>query len=119
MRTVTFLLIRQVGYDVSNVANIQSRLYEVFGHIELLSWIGLSYSLSLFCVMFLVRHLTYNFDLRWLYLGNMVIFVVGAAVAGSAQTMAAVILGRIIMGIGGASVQQMQVLTDSKVACMS
>lgn len=99
----------QAGYDVSNVANIQSRLHEEFGHIELLPWISLSYSLALFSVMFLVRDLTYNFNLRWLYLANLAVFAVGAAVAGSAQTMVAVILGRVTMGVGGAFVQQMQV----------
>ncbi|KAF5119701.1 Efflux pump DEP3 [Metarhizium anisopliae] len=95
------------GYDVSNAANIQSRLYEAFGRIELLSWISLSYSLALFSVMFLVRHLTYNFDLRWLYLGSLAVFLAGATVAGAAQNMAAIIVGRVIMGVGGAFVQQM------------
>ena len=99
----------QIGYDVSNVANIQSRLYEEFGRMELLSWISLSYSLALFSVMYLVRDLTFSFNLRWLYLANLAVFVAGAAVAGSAQTMAAVILGRVIMGVGGAFVQQMRV----------
>lgn len=60
-----------------------------------------------------MRHLTYHFDLRRLYLLNSGIFLVGAAVASSAQTMAAVILGRIVMGIGGAFVQQMQVTTHA------
>lgn len=99
----------KLGYDVSNVANIQSRLYDAFGRIELLSWISLSYSLALFSVMFLVRHLTYNVNLRWLYLINLAVFLAGAAVAGLAQNMAAVIVGRIVMGVGGAFVQQMYV----------
>ncbi|EFY94100.2 Major facilitator superfamily domain, general substrate transporter [Metarhizium robertsii ARSEF 23] len=103
----TALINAQAGYDVSNTANIQSRLYEAFGRIELLSWISLSYSLALFSVMFLVRHLTYNFDLRWLYLGSLAVFLAGATVAGAAQNMAAIIVGRVIMGVGGAFVQQM------------
>lgn len=59
--------------------------------------------------MFLVRHLTYTFGLRWLYIANLAVFLLGAAVAGSAKSMEAVILGRVIMGVGGAFVQQMQV----------
>jgi predicted MFS family arabinose efflux permease len=57
--------------------------------------------------MFLVRHLTYNFDLRRLYLGSLAVFLAGATVAGAAQNMAAIIVGRVIMGVGGAFVQQM------------
>ncbi|KID81854.1 Major facilitator superfamily domain, general substrate transporter [Metarhizium guizhouense ARSEF 977] len=112
----TALINAQAGYDVSNAANIQSRLYEAFGRIELLSWISLSYSLALFSVMFLVRHLTYNFDLRWLYLGSLAVFLAGATVAGAAQNMAAIIVGRVIMGVGGAFVQQINMFYISDCA---
>ncbi|KAL5340240.1 major facilitator superfamily domain-containing protein [Aspergillus crustosus] len=94
------------GYDVSNVANIQARLYEAFGSIELLPWIGLSYSLASFAVLGLSRKILYCVDMRWIYIVNAVIFMVGAAVAGSAQNMSSVIVGRIIMGVAGAIVYQ-------------
>lgn len=94
------------GYDVSNVANIQPRLYEAFGSIELLPWIGLSYSLANFAVLSLARKITYCADMRWIYLVNMLVFMAGAAVSGSADSMSSVIAGRIIMGVGGSLVQQ-------------
>ncbi|KAL4863810.1 major facilitator superfamily domain-containing protein [Aspergillus spectabilis] len=94
------------GYDVSNVANIQACLYEAFGSIELLPWIGLSYSLASFAVLGLSRKILYCVDMRWIYIANAVIFMVGAAVAGSAQNMSSVIVGRIIMGVAGAIVYQ-------------
>ncbi|KAL2816035.1 major facilitator superfamily domain-containing protein [Aspergillus cavernicola] len=94
------------GYDVSNVANIQPRLYEAFGNIELLPWIALSYSLASFAVLGLSRKILYCFNMRWIYIVNVVIFMVGAAVAGAAQNISTVIVGRIIMGVAGAIVYQ-------------
>lgn len=94
------------GYDVSNVANIQPQLYKAFGSIELLPWIGLSYSLANFAILSLARKITYCVDMRWIYLVNMIIFMVGAALSGAAASMTTVIIGRIIMGVGGAIVQQ-------------
>lgn len=44
--------------------------------------------------------------MRWLLAIFACVFVVGAAVAGSAQNMTSVIVGRVIMGVGGAVVQQ-------------
>ncbi|KAL2840419.1 major facilitator superfamily domain-containing protein [Aspergillus pseudoustus] len=94
------------GYDVSNVANIQSRIYEAFGNIELLPWIGLSYSLASFAVLGLSRKILYCFNMRWIYLVNLAIFMAGAAVAGAAPNISAVIIGRIIMGVSGAIIYQ-------------
>ncbi|KAL4803390.1 major facilitator superfamily domain-containing protein [Aspergillus unguis] len=94
------------GYDVSNVANIQARLYEAFGNIALLPWIGLSYSLASFAVLGFSRKIMYCFNMRWIYIVNVVIFMAGAAVAGAAPNIQAVIVGRIIMGVAGAIVYQ-------------
>ncbi|KAG2419986.1 hypothetical protein HFD88_004783 [Aspergillus terreus] len=94
------------GYDVSNVANIQPRLYEAFGNITILPWISLSFSLANFAALSFSRKILYCFEMRWIYLSSIVVFMAGAAVAGAAQNMASVIVGRIIMGVGGAVVYQ-------------
>lgn len=44
--------------------------------------------------------------MKWVYIVSIVIFMVGAAVAGSASNFPAVIVGRIIMGVGGATIYQ-------------
>lgn len=72
----------------------------------MLPWIGLSYSLSFFAVLSLARKIIYCFDMRWIYLTSLVIFIAGAAVSGAAPNMSAIIVGRVIMGLGGALVQQ-------------
>ncbi|EAW14870.1 putative MFS transporter [Aspergillus clavatus NRRL 1] len=94
------------GYDVSNVANIQPHLYEAFGDIKLLPWIALSYTLAVFAVLSLSRKIIYCFNLRWIYIVCIGIFLAGAAIGGSAHSMSTVIVGRIVMGIGGAMIYQ-------------
>lgn len=94
------------GYDVSNVANIQPVLYEAHGHIELLPWIGLSYSLANFAFLSFARKITYCFNLKWVYCSHFIVFLVGAVVAGAAKNIYSIIVGRIIMGWGGSVVQQ-------------
>ncbi len=81
-------------------------MYEAFPNIKLLPWIGLSYSLANFAMLSFARKITYCFDLRWIYLSHIVLFLVGAVVAGAAKSMTSVIIGRIIMGWGGSVVQQ-------------
>lgn len=83
---------------MSNVANIQPRLYEAFGDIALLPWIGLSFSLAVFAFLSFSRKIIYCFDMQWIYIVSVVVFMAGAAVAGAAHNLATVIVGRTIMG---------------------
>lgn len=94
-----------VGYDVSNVANIQPIMYEAFGNIKLLPWIGLSYSLANFAFLSFARKVTCLFDLRLVHLVHIVIFIAGAAVSSMASDISSAIVGRVIMGWGGSVVQ--------------
>lgn len=43
------------------------------------------------------------FNVKWIYLGGIILFEVGSAICGAAPTMDALIVGRVIAGIGGAS----------------
>lgn len=91
---------------MSNVANIQPALYKAFGNITLLPWISLSFSLAVFAVLSFSRKILYCFDMKWIYIASVLIFMAGAAVAGAAHNLPTVIVGRIIMGVGGAVVYQ-------------
>ncbi|SPJ90329.1 uncharacterized protein FTOL_13210 [Fusarium torulosum] len=93
------------GFDVSNVANIQPQLYEAFGHIEFLPWIGLSYSLANFATLAFARKIIDVFNIRYVYIISIAIFFVGATLAGVAENISTVIAGRVIMGIGGSICQ--------------
>jgi len=95
------------GYDVGNVANIQAPIYLAMGSdIQLLPWIGLAFSTGNVAVIPLVRKLTGLFDLRWIYAIGFLLFAIGAAISGSANTMPVVIVGRVLTGVGLATTYQ-------------
>ncbi|KAJ4861246.1 major facilitator superfamily domain-containing protein [Trichoderma breve] len=73
-----------VGYDVSNVANVQTSVYEAFGHVELLPWITAIYPLKI--VFFISEFL----------------MLIGSILAGAATNINMVIIGRVITGFGSA-----------------
>ncbi|RBA11767.1 hypothetical protein FPRO05_14249 [Fusarium proliferatum] len=100
------LITAALGFDVSNVANIQPQLYEAFGHIEFLPWIGLSYSLANFATLAaFARKIIDVFNIRYVYIISIAVFFVGATLAGVAGNISTVIAGRAIMGIGGSICQ--------------
>jgi MFS family permease len=41
------------------------------------------------------------FNAYWLYMGSIVLFMAGSALCGAAPNMAALIVGRVIAGVGG------------------
>ncbi|KAI1859249.1 uncharacterized protein JN550_012169 [Neoarthrinium moseri] len=94
------------SYDLSNVANIQATLYEAFGHIELLPFCAMSYAIAQTAGVPLVRKFSNFTDLRILIVMGSVVFSVGAAVCGSAPTMNAFIIGRVVKGLGGSLLTQ-------------
>lgn len=101
------------GYDVSNVANIQIPIYEAFGHIELLPWISLSFSLANVATVPLARKLTGFCELKTLMIGSCIFVAAGSALSGAAQNIESVIVGRALMAIGCAIVYQTYVLNPN------
>ncbi|KAI6514109.1 hypothetical protein MCOR05_011986 [Pyricularia oryzae] len=95
-----------LGYDVSNVANIQTSVYHAFGHVELLTWVAIGYTALNVCMMPLCRRLSAFGNLKVQFYIYTLIFAVGAAIAGAAPDINCVIIGRAITGIGGAGLYQ-------------
>lgn len=95
-----------LGYDLSNVANIQATLYTTFGHIELLPFCALSYSMAHAAGAPLVRKISDFIDPRILIVSGAVVFSVGVIICGAAPTISAFIVGRTVSGLGGALLQQ-------------
>ncbi|KAL5866386.1 hypothetical protein ACKVWL_011456 [Pyricularia oryzae] len=95
-----------LGYDVSNVANIQASVYHAFGHVELLTWVAIGYTSLNVCMTPLCRRLSALGNLKVQFYIYTLIFAVGAAIAGAAPDINYVIIGRAITGIGGAGLYQ-------------
>jgi MFS family permease len=72
-----------------------------FSELRRASWIINGYLLAYVVAMPLAGRLADVWGARRLFLGALVIFVVGSLVAGRAQTIDELIIGRIIQGIGG------------------
>ncbi|OTA80786.1 hypothetical protein M434DRAFT_25441 [Hypoxylon sp. CO27-5] len=94
------------GYDVSNVANIQPSIYRAFGHIELLSWVALSYSVCSIALIPLGRKLFQFGDFKTLYLGGMLLLIAGSIISGAAHNIWGVIAGRIVVALGSSTIYQ-------------
>lgn len=96
MLSTTFLF----ALDNTIVADIQPAILNDFGNVELLPWIGTGFALG---TMFI---LTWGkiygiFNLKWVYMFNILLFEVGSAICGAAPNMNALIIGRVTAGVGG------------------
>jgi len=94
--SVTFLF----ALDNTVVAAIQPSILKAFGHVELLDWVGVGFSLG--STIVLAWSKVYGiFDIKWLFIANVILFEAGSVICGAAPTMTAMIIGRVIVGVGG------------------
>lgn len=108
--------------DNTVLANVRPSIIDTFGQIDLLTWVLVAYPLGeigsnpLWSVIILIvfnlsgthkrcrSKLNIYFNNKILYLITLIIFEVGSAIIGSAQSMIAVIIGRAIAGLGGSGI---------------
>ena len=90
------------GLDTTIAADVQASVYEALGHIEDLPWVGLGFPMGSVAVILLVGKFYEVFDLKPLIISSIFLFELGSAVCGSAPSTRALIVGRVIAGIGGA-----------------
>ncbi|RYC62530.1 hypothetical protein CHU98_g3697 [Xylaria longipes] len=96
MLSTTFLF----PLDNTIVANIQPAIIEDFGRVDLLPWIGTGFALGTVAVLPWGK--AYGvFDVKLVYMFNIVLFEVGSAICGAAPDIYALILGRVVAGVGG------------------
>jgi MFS family permease len=72
------------------------------GEIEKLAWVGIGFPMGSVAVILLIGTLYGLLDVKWLFIGSQLLFEIGSALCGAAPTMNAMIIGRVIAGIGGA-----------------
>jgi hypothetical protein len=90
------------GLDTTIVADVQVPIIKAFGHIDQLTWIGAGFPLGSVAVILPVGVLYGIFNVKWVYLSSIFMFQLGSAICGAAPNMNALIVGRVIAGIGGA-----------------
>ncbi|KAI1771731.1 major facilitator superfamily domain-containing protein [Hypoxylon cercidicola] len=87
------------AFEATITADIQPSIIETFGEPEKLPWIGIALFLGALTVLPIGR--AYGvFNVKWLFLTSVILFEAGSALAGAAPTMNALIVGRVLQGIG-------------------
>ncbi|KAK0249023.1 hypothetical protein LTR91_001057 [Friedmanniomyces endolithicus] len=89
------------GLDTTIAADVQVAVYERFDNIEDLAWVGLGFPMASVAFILLIGRLYSVFNIKWLLNTSILIFEVGSALCGAAPNMNALIVGRVIAGIGG------------------
>jgi len=88
--------------DTTIAADVQAEVYEDLGDIEKLPWVGLGFPMASVAVILALCRAYALYDVKPLLLGSIAIFEIGSAICGAAPTSDALIIGRVIAGIGGA-----------------
>jgi hypothetical protein len=90
------------GLDNTIVANVQVAVIEDFGNVEKIGWLGIGFPLGSIATILSIGKAFSIFNLKWLYVGSLVMFAAGSALCGGAPNMNALIVGRDWAGAGGA-----------------
>ncbi|KAL8682375.1 MAG: hypothetical protein Q9186_001565 [Xanthomendoza sp. 1 TL-2023] len=83
------------------VADIQPNIIQSLGNFEKFPWLATAYAIPGTVLVLIQSKLYALFNIKWLYLAFVVLFEIGSAISGSANTMNALIIGRMIAGVGG------------------
>ncbi|KAI2609867.1 major facilitator superfamily domain-containing protein [Hypoxylon fragiforme] len=107
------------GLDTTIAADVQAPIIEALGHVEQLAWVGAGFPLGSVCVILLLGKLYEMFNTKWNFMAAVVLFEAGSALCGAAPTMNALIVGRVITGMGGSgiylgSLQYVAIMTGEK-----
>lgn len=92
----------RLGLDTTISADVQGPIIESLGEIGKLSWVGIGFPMGSVAVILLLGSLYGSLEIKWIYLGSIALFEIGSAVCGAAPSMNAMIVGRVIAGVGGA-----------------
>ncbi|CAG9953673.1 unnamed protein product, partial [Clonostachys rosea f. rosea IK726] len=96
MLSTTFLF----ALDNTIVADIQPAIIDDFGSVELLPWVGTGFALGTMAILPWGK--AYGvLNNKWAYVASILLFEAGSAVCGAAPTMDALIIGRVVAGVGG------------------
>jgi MFS family permease len=90
-------------YSLDNtvVADITPATVNEFGDVLKLPWLSVGFLLGGIAVVLPIGKIYGLFDAKWLYIISAVIFNVGSAICGAAPNMDALIVGRVLAGMGG------------------
>jgi MFS family permease len=89
------------GLGNTVTANSQGPIISSLGGIDKIGWVGVGFLLGSVATMLPLGEAHGIFNIKWVYINSIVIFEIGSLVCGSAQTMAALIIERVVGGVEG------------------
>ncbi|MCJ1233888.1 hypothetical protein MMC14_001846 [Varicellaria rhodocarpa] len=92
------------GLDTTIAADVQAAVTKTFQDVPQLPWIGAGFPLGSVAVILPYNALFGKFNMKWLYIGGVVVFQAGSALCGAAPTIDALIVGRVLTGAGGTGI---------------
>ncbi|KAH8429243.1 uncharacterized protein LDX57_006910 [Aspergillus melleus] len=92
------------GLDTTIAADIQAAIIKRFDNVDQLTWVGTGFPLGSVCAILPAAAFYAVFDLKMLFISSVVLFEVGSVLCGAAPNMNALIVGRVLAGLGGSGV---------------
>ncbi|KAH8803640.1 putative efflux pump antibiotic resistance protein [Xylogone sp. PMI_703] len=92
------------GLDMTIAADVQATIIVQFDSVDRLAWVGSGFLLGSVCTIFPVAVFYTAFNLKYVFIGSVLLFEIGSAICGAAPTMDALIIGRVIAGVGGSGI---------------
>jgi MFS family permease len=83
---------------------LQGPILETLGEISKIPWVGIGFPMGSAAIIFLLGYLFRHFEYKRIFVVSILLFEIGSAVCGSAPSMNALIVGRVIAGMGGAGI---------------
>ncbi|TVY54907.1 Efflux pump DEP3 [Lachnellula cervina] len=90
--------------DGTIAADIQSSIIEQFNDVGSLTWIGTGFPLGSLCFILPSAGFYAIFNFKPIFILSILIFEAASALCGAAPNMNALIVGRVIAGVGGTGI---------------
>lgn len=87
--------------DNTIVADITPTIVNTFENVDNLPWLAVGFLLGGESAVLPFGKLYGLFDCKWVYITSAILFNVGSAICGAAPNLEALIVGRVIAGVGG------------------
>ena len=91
------------GLDTTITADVQPAIVHSLGNVQKLAWVGAGFPLGSVSTILPIAFAYGLFELKTFVVIGIIVFEAGSAVCGAAPTMDVLIIGRVIAGMGGAS----------------
>ncbi|KAH7626281.1 major facilitator superfamily domain-containing protein [Sordaria sp. MPI-SDFR-AT-0083] len=99
-----FMALFLVALDRTIIATAVPRISDEFNALGDIGWYGSAYMLTTSCAQLVYGRIYKVYDMKWVFLGSVVVFEIGSAICGAASNSTVFIVGRAIAGMASAGI---------------